>query len=257
MEQILQIAVQMSGQSQDWLWAALLVFLRVGAAMALMPAFGETAVPQRVRLALALAFTAVVLPGSLTPQLTPPGLLAAGTEVAIGLMLGIGLRLFILALQTAGAIAANAMSLAQLFGGTGPEPQPAMANLLTMAALCLAVISGLHVKLASFFIYSYQMLPAGGAVSQTDVSQWGIAQISTSFALAFSLAAPFVLASVVYNLALGVINKAMPQLMVTMVGAPVLTGGALFLLLMTAPLLLSIWREAFDAFLAAPFRAAP
>ena len=257
MEQVLQIATQMSGQSQDWLWAAALVFLRVGAAMALIPAFGETVVPQRVRLGLALAFSAVVLPASLTPDLAPPGLFVAGAEVIVGLMLGIGLRLFVLALQTAGAIAANAMSLAQLFGGTGPEPQPAIGNLLTMGAFALAVILGLHVKLAAFFIYSYQMLPAGGALSEADISQWGIAQISTCFALAFSLSAPFVLASVVYNLALGVINKAMPQLMVTMVGAPLLTGGALFLMLLTAPLILSIWREAFDLFLAQPFRTSP
>ena len=257
MEQILQIATQMSGLSQDWLWAALLVFLRVGATMALMPAFGETLVPRRVRLALALVFTAIVLPASLSPDSAPPGLLAAGAEVLVGLMLGIGLRLFILALQTAGAIAANAMSLAQLFGGTGPEPQPAMGNLLTMAALALAVIAGLHVKVASFFILSYQMLPAGAPLSQSDVSQWGIAQITASFALAFSLSAPFVLASVVYNLALGVINRAMPQLMVTMVGAPLLTGGALMLMVLTAPLMLTIWHEAFDAFLAQPFRTPP
>jgi flagellar biosynthetic protein FliR len=257
MEQILQIATQMSGQSQDWLWAALLVFLRVGAAMALMPAFGETVVPQRVRLVLTLAFTAVVLPASLSPEIAPQGVFAAGTEVMVGLMLGIGLRLFILALQTAGAIAASSMSLAQLFGGTGPEPQPAIGNLLTMAALALAVILGLHVKLASFFILSYQMLPAGIPLSQADVSQWGIAQISGCFVLSFSLAAPFVLASVVYNLALGVINKAMPQLMVTMVGAPLLTGGALLLMLVTLPLILSVWHEAFNTFLAQPYRVVP
>jgi flagellar biosynthetic protein FliR len=231
--------------------------LRVGAAMSLLPAFGETVVPQRIRLVLALVFTAVVLPTSLEPSSAPPRVFAAGAEVIIGLMLGIGLRLFILALQTAGAIAASAMSLAQLFGGTGPEPQPAIGNLLTMGALALAVIGGLHVKLASFFIVSYQMLPAGISPLQADLGQWGIAQISASFVLAFSLAAPFVLASVVYNLALGVINKAMPQLMVTMVGAPLLTGGALLLMMLVMPLMLAIWQEAFDGFLANPYAIRP
>jgi flagellar biosynthetic protein FliR len=257
MDQILQIAAQLSGQSMDWLWAAVLVFLRVGTTMSLMPAFGETVVPQRIRLVLALGFTAVVLPVTLTPQTTPPGLFAAGTEVMVGLMLGIGLRLFILALQTTAIIAANAMSLAQLFGGVGPEPQPAFANLLTMAGLALALMMGLHIKIASLFILSYQVLPAGAPISQADISQWGIAQISACFALAFALSAPFVLASVVYNLALGVINRAMPQLMVTMVGAPLLTGGALMLMILTLPLMLSIWLEAFDLFLAQPFRVAP
>ena len=60
--------------------------------------------------------------------------------------------------------------------------------------------------------------------------------------------------SVIYNLTLGVINKAMPQLMVAFVGAPVITFGAIALLLVSAPLLLSVWLQAFEAFLAAPFR---
>ncbi|MFC3118840.1 flagellar biosynthetic protein FliR [Jhaorihella thermophila] len=38
--------------------------------------------------------------------------------------------------------------------------------------------------------------------------------------LPFSLSAPFVIASLLYNLTLGAINRAMPQLMVTLVGAP-------------------------------------
>lgn len=257
MEQILILATQMSGQSQDWLWAALLVFLRLGAAMSVMPAFGETVVPQRVRLVLALAFSAVVLPASLPVVLPPPGILAAATEVVVGLMLGIGMRLFVLALQTAAVMAANALSLAQLFGGTGPEPQPAIGNLLSMAALALAVAAGLHVKVASLFILSYQVLPAGSPLTQADLTQWGIAQITRTFALSFALAAPFVLASVVYNLALGIINRAMPSLMVTMVGAPLLTGGALVLMALVFPLVLSVWLGAFDTFLAQPFRAAP
>jgi len=48
--------------SQEWLTAAFVVFLRVGAAMALFPAFGERSVPERVRLARGLAFTLVILP---------------------------------------------------------------------------------------------------------------------------------------------------------------------------------------------------
>ncbi len=257
MEQILKIATEMSGQSQDWLWAALLVFLRLGAAMSVMPAFGEAVVPQRVRLLLALGFSAVVLPVSLTPGLPAPGILAAGSEVVVGLMLGIGLRLFVLALQTAAVMVANALSLAQLFGGTGPEPQPAIGNLLTMSALALAVAMGLHVKIASLFILSYQVLPAGFPLSQSDLTRWGLAQISSTFALSFELAAPFVLASVVYNLALGIINRAMPMLMVTMVGAPLLTGGGLVLMALVFPLVLSVWLGAFDTFLAKPFQAPP
>ncbi len=67
------------------------------------------------------------------------------------------------------------------------------------------------------------------------------------------MAVPFLAASVIYNIALGVINRAMPQLMVIFVGAPALTLGGLVLLAIAAPLLLKLWIDAFNAYLGNPF----
>ena len=82
MTDLLAQMLQAADITQSWLWPAVLVFLRVGACMALMPAFGEQVVPQRVRLILALAFTAVVLPAVADGMRDLPSiLLAAGGEV--------------------------------------------------------------------------------------------------------------------------------------------------------------------------------
>lgn len=257
MSDLLAQLTQLTGLGADWLWVATLVFLRVGAAVALMPAFGEQVVPQRVRLILALAFTAVVAP-AVAPGIAVQGhVLPAAVEVVVGLALGIGLRLFILALQVAGAIMAQSTSLSQLFGGATPEPQPAIANLLTMASLALAVLSGLHVRAASLLILSYGILPAGRMPAAADLADWGLWQIVRAFALAFSLAAPFVIGAVLYNLALGVISRAMPQLPVALVGAPALTAGGLALMAIVLPLVLAVWLGQFSGFLAAPLVVGP
>jgi flagellar biosynthetic protein FliR len=71
------------------------------------------------------------------------------------------------------------------------------------------------------------------------------------------IAMPFVIASLLYNVALGVINRAMPQLMVSLVGAPALSLGGLVLLALVSPLALSIWLAAMNGFIAAPFTALP
>lgn len=245
------------GLTQTGLAAGVAVFLRVGAAMAILPAFGERSVPVRVRLALTLAFTAVVLPAA-APVLMPvtgvdwPGARLVATEVLAGLMIGLGLRLFVIALQTAGAIAAQATSLAQLFGGAAADPQPAIAHLMVVAGLALAVMAGLHVKAAQLFVLSYALFPPGVMPGAGAVAAWGSGQIADAFALAFVLAAPFVIGSLIYNLALGVINRAMPQLMVAFVGAPAITAGALLLLFLTLPLMLTVWSDALDRFIAAP-----
>ncbi|SMX32254.1 flagellar biosynthetic protein FliR [Maliponia aquimaris] len=243
----------------DSLWASLVVFLRIGAALAALPGFGEKLISVRVQLVLAILLTVVVTPAVAADlQLPPPGLgsflLALGTETLTGLFLGIALRFFIIAIQTAGAIAAQSTSLSQLLGQSGLDPLPAIGHILTMAALALLMATGFHVKAAAFLVLSYELMPALQFPNPADIAEAGRDQISRSFALAFSLAAPFVILSVVYNLTLGVINKAMPQLMVAFVGAPVITFGAIALLLVSAPIMLSAWLQAFEAFLAVPFR---
>jgi flagellar biosynthetic protein FliR len=241
------------------LWVSLVVFLRIAAALATLPGLGEQVISARVRLVVALMLTAVVAP-AVAPglDLPPPTLgilvLAMATETLSGLFLGIMLRLFIFAIQTAGAIAAQATSLAQLLGQTGMDPLPAIGHILTMAALALIMATGFHVKAAAFLVLSYEILPALQFPNPADVAEAGRHRVGQSFGLAFSLAAPFVILSVIYNLTLGVINKAMPQLMVAFVGAPVITFGAIALLLVSAPIMLTAWLQAFEGFLVAPFR---
>ena len=257
---MIELAGPLLGLTQSALAVAAAVFLRVGAAMALLPAFGERSVPMRVRLALTLAFTLIVAPAA-TPALGPhlggtwPGPLVFAGEVLSGLMLGIGLRLFVLALQTAGAIAAQATSLAQLFGGAAVDPQPAISHLMVVSGLALAVMLGLHVKAAQLFVLSYDLMPPGSLARPGDIAGWGTGRVARAFGLAFALAAPFLIGSLIYNLTLGVINRAMPQLMVAFVGAPAITAGALILLLLTLPLMLSVWSQALDGFLANPTAA--
>ena len=101
--------------------------------LSLVPAFGERSVPMQVKLGLALMFTLIVAPAA--PHLempeTPDLLWISMTETLTGFVIGIGLRLLVLALQAAGSIAAQSTSLAQMIGGS-VEPVPAMGYVLLM-----------------------------------------------------------------------------------------------------------------------------
>ena len=97
--------------------------------------------------------------------------------------------------------------------------------------------------------------PAGMALIPGDAAAWASDRAGHVFSLALSLAAPFAAASFVYNLALGAINRAMPQLMVAFVGAPAITAGALLILWAAAPEILARWGEAADLALIDPFGA--
>lgn len=229
--------------------------------MAFIPGFGEQSVPVRVRLLLTLAFTAIVGPAVSANVLAMQGagsVFLLATETIAGLALGLILRLSVVVLQLAGAIAGQATSLSQIFGsGATPDPSPAIGNILVISGLALAFVSGLHIKISLALIYSYDVMPVGRFPDSADIAEWGISNVAKAFEFAFSLSAPFVIASVIYNVALGAINRAMPQLMVAFVGAPAITAAGLILLLLTAPALLSQWQGRFDQLLSNPFGALP
>lgn len=248
-------AAQLLAISEALLWHGFAVFLRVGSFIGLMPGFGEASVPVRIKLALAFVMTLPVA-AAIPPFVMGPDLSAILplilTETIAGVLLGLSLRMFVIVLQTAGAIAAQATSLAQVFAGAGGDPQPAMAHLLVIAGLALAMLAGLHVKAVSLIILSYEMFAPGQWPVAGVVAVWGSGIIGRAFALAFTLAAPFVIVSVLYNLTMGAINRAMPQLMVVFVGAPLITFGGLAVLMLLTPLLLQVWLAAFDTFLLDP-----
>lgn len=245
---------------RGWL-TGVIVFLRVGAAMALLPGFGARAVPARIRLVLAGAFTLVVAPVAVTGTLPetiglPFALRLLATETLAGLVIGIILRLMIHILEIAGTIAAQSTSLAQLFPGAA-EPQPVISHILVWGGLCLAMMAGLHVRIAEVFLASYDVLPVGVFPEPAMLKPWGIDHIGAAFALAVQIATPFVAISFLYNVALGVINRAMPMLMVAFVGAPVIALGSMLLLIVALPSGLVIWNGGLAAILADPFGAAP
>ncbi len=242
--------------SRAGLLQAIVVFLRIGAVVSFVPAFGERLVPQRVKLSVAFAFTFMVFPA--VPNVAFPSdgadlFTLVLSETLIGLVLGMTLRFMIIVLQLAASMAAQSTSLAQVFGGSATEPMPAIGHLLVMGGLALAVMADLHIFVISAMIDSYRQFPTGTVLQPADLAEFGIAHVSYCFRLAFCLAAPFVLAAFIYNLALGAINRAMPQLMVVLVGAPAITGAGMAMLAMLAPFLLQIWLDALHAVLADPF----
>ncbi len=236
----------------------MLVFVRVAAAAALMPGFGEQAIPARVRLMAAIGFTLVVWP-MVAPNLPPinsdlptlGGLVVI--EAGIGFLIGISLRLMVMALQFAGSVAAQSTAITQIAGvGVTPDPMPAVGNILMLAGLTLALVTGLHIKAAIAIASTYKLFPLGTIPVAGDVAEWGIARVADVFSFGFTMAAPFVIASFAYNLMLGAINRAMPSLMVAFVGAPLITAGALLILLLASPAIITVWNNRLDMVLANP-----
>ncbi len=235
------------------------IFTRVAAVVFLLPGMGERAVPTRIKLGGALALSAIVGPlviGQMPEVTITPAdtLRIIGTEAFAGLFIGVSIRLLVFVVQIAGTIAAQSLAVSQMFGGVAsPEPEPIIATFLTLAVITLALTAGLHVKVAMALTASYEVAPFGLALPAADVGQWAAESGRAAIDMAIGLTLPFLVLSFVYNLSLGAINRAMPQLMVAFIGAPAITGMGIGLLLLVTPVILQVWLDAFNDVIANPF----
>lgn len=230
------------------IWQGFLVFVRLSALTFFLPGFGEAYVPTRIKLMLAISLTLLVFPIiaqdlPITSSTTMRGRLII-TEAAIGVFWGVIIRLTIFCLQMAGAMMSQAMSLAQIFGGSANmDAQPAMGHVLVISGIALFTMLGLHLTFLTFIINTYALSPAGSIPTGYAITLHSSELITRTFALAFQLAAAALTAAFLYNIVLGVINKAMPQLLVSFVGAPAITAGGLLILYIMAPTILEVWLE--------------
>ncbi|PRY91568.1 flagellar biosynthetic protein FliR [Donghicola tyrosinivorans] len=230
-------------------------FLRIGVFFLLAPGLGEVLLPKRLRLSVALAFTSAAFPGILTGQ-EEFSLLWVVVEPLIGTFLGISIRFFVISIRTAGTIIAQSVSLSQFMGNPSSEPSTAIAEILTLGGLALLFSTGLPVQLLIFLKASYEIFPIGEPFALARSVQRIVAHSDYIMILAFRLAMPFIILSLIYNIALGVINKAIPQMMVMLVGAPAVTGLGLLLLAVAVGGILNLWATEFFNFISSGFLGA-
>jgi len=98
----------------------------------------------------------------------------------------------------------------------------------------------------------YRVLPFGVMPVAGDLASWTVARMAEVFSLGLSLALPFVAIGFAYNLALGAFSRAMPQLLVALVGVPLLIGLGLGVLWLSLPEIFARWDGALVAVMANP-----
>ena len=225
------------------------IFTRLSIFIYLLPGIGETVIPQSVRLGAAFLITWILLP-ILVPNITLPNLtLTSGTLLIVkeafhGFVLGFAFRIMTFVLQIMGNIISQALSISQVLGeGIATEPNTTISTLLMMAGVTLLVTMDLHVDAIGVFYRSYETFPLGSAPHMDNVAYWMSHKAMGMFAFSVTLALPFIILNFVYNLMLGFLNRAMPQLMVSFVGIPAITGAGLFLLVIATGSILLFWAQ--------------
>ena len=216
-----------------------LVFARLGAIVMLIPGIGETFIPVRIRLSLALLLALVLFPlvGGAVPKVpvdVSGVALAIIKETAIGLFIGGILRFFMSSLAAAGEIMSiqTTLAFAQTANPTEAAPSTTLGTFLGLMGILLIMTTNLHHLFLSAIVRSYTIFPFTKAIPLADAKDLAVQTVSRSFALGLQLAAPVVAASLIFNIATGLVGRVMPQFQIFFVATPlmVLLGLSVFAL---------------------------
>jgi flagellar biosynthetic protein FliR len=218
------------------LYQLFVVFARIGAAMMVMPGFGEAFVLTRARLGLALLVSAALAPIAV-PTLPPmpadtiDALILVGREVLVGLAVGTTVRLLVSAVTVAGSLVATQTGLATAaaFDPTQGDQLAVIGRFLTIAATVAVFATDMHQTMLAAVAETYRLLPPTALPPVGDFSALAFAWFADAFRVSVELAAPLIVAGVVFFLGLGVLARLMPQVPVFFVIMPVQIGAGIAL----------------------------
>ena len=223
-----------------FVFPALLVFFRVSSCIMVMPGVSDISVNVRARLFLAVFVTAAMFPvlsdsmPSL-PQASSTMLRYVLAEFVMGILMGIGARIFIVALQIAGEMISfmTGLQASTLFDPSMGGNTTAPSLFLTMTGLILIFAINLHHTIFIGLIESYQYFPAGQIPLWGDTAQGITRVVADMFLVGVKMSAPVVTVGFLVYVGFGIFNRMVSQIQIFFVALPLNIMIGLFFLWVT------------------------
>lgn len=226
-----------------WLSAFLLPFFRVLGLFTSAPLLSSRQVTARVRIVLAAAVSSLAAPwvavslGTQPVLGSPQAWAAIAHEVLIGLSIGFAARLVFAAFELAGEIIGLQMgfSFAGFFDPSSGAQGTAIGSFFGTTGSLLFVAMNGPLLLIATVVQSFEVFPVG-AEGFAVLGAMNPARLGAElFALALTVALPFLALMLFVNLTLGVASRVAPQLNLFGLGMPVSIVAGLLLLALAYP----------------------
>jgi len=220
----------------------MLVFARVGAMVMLMPGFGESNIPVRIKLGIALLLTLIILPlHRAAYQIDLTSMSSLGVlmvhEIVIGIVLGATARVTLSALAVAGSVIAQQLGLGFVTAVDPTQGQQGLliGNFLTILGVTLLFATDSHHLVIAALNESYRIFSPGELLPSGDVAALATRAFAAAFKIGMQLSAPFLVFGLVFNIGLGVLARLMPAMQVYFVGVPlsIMIGFLIFAFVLT------------------------
>jgi flagellar biosynthetic protein FliR len=202
-----------------------LVLSRVSGLTMTAPIYGSKEVPVHVRALLAVALALLITPTQWHVPVEYPGttinyLVFIGSELLVGLCLGLGIVILFSGIQLAGQMIGRigGLMLADVFDPGADESVPIFSRLLFLLALAVFLCIGGHRMVMAGLLDTFETIPPGSGAVPGGIAETFVVLVAESFSLAIRAAVPVVTALLLSTLVMGLISRTLPQLNILMVG---------------------------------------
>jgi flagellar biosynthetic protein FliR len=169
-------------------------------------------------------------------------------QFLIGAALGLTMQVVFTAIQATGEFVGLGMGLgfATFFDQQASGSSAVLSSYMNVFGMLVFVVLDGHLQMLSALIATFQTLPISsdllGAVGFRALAVWG----GTIFSMGLLLALPVVAALLISNLALGILNRAAPQIGVFQIGFPLTMLVGMLLLQLMVPNMIPFFARLFD-----------
>jgi len=233
----------------DRLPVFLLIGVRVGALLHLLPGFDARTVPAAVRLWLTLLLSLLLVPvvaaGPLDVTDPVALVLAVAREAAVGGLLGLVVRMLISAAAYGGRLAGAHVGFG--FAGTidpmSGEEDAMLDRLQERLAIILFMVIGAHRGVIAALGQSFRLVPLGQAHFTPALGEAYVSLFAQAVVLAVQIAAPVIAATTLAEIAIGLLSRSVPQFNVISVGFGIRIALGLAVFGLALPAAMSLMRE--------------
>ncbi len=230
----------------------LVVASRAGGIVAAMPMLSGRTIPPRVKVALVLMLSMALAPAIQLPPVPPDALaMTAGlaSELMIGFVIGMAVRLLFAALEVAGEIVGSQMgfSIAQLLDPMTSHSTPMVGQLFTVIASLVFLSLNAHMMVVAAIVSSYESIPPFGANLSPAVGEEVLHLSQHMFQVAVQLSAPVLVAVLLINILLAMLGRAVTQINIFVLSFPLTIAAGLLVLGLSLSFMVSLLEREFIA----------
>jgi flagellar biosynthetic protein FliR len=239
----------------DAFYGVLLIFLRVAAIIFSMPILDASSIPVVFKAGLALAVSVLMLPAvnvavSIKDLSLITFTIGVVSEIAIGITIGLSVKLLFTGIELAGQIVGYQMGFAvvNVMDPANSAQIPLLAQLYNLTAMLVFLSINGHYMFFRALVDSYRIIPPLSVHIGPRLVGMMMHLAVNMFVVAVKVGAPLIAVMLVVSVALGLVARTVPQIQIMIVAMPLQIFLGLVFMVIVAPYMTAYLIDLFSSY---------